>query len=940
MSSNEIDPNENWFPFIPIKDEVVYPWIPLPMIVGRGKSRNAINDMAVRLKDVAYLNTDKTVMRYPTQLEESSDVSELEVFKDPEERKRFVFISAQTVEDVPDPGINHVYGVGTVCVVKEIKKGPDGVLRVLFEGLIRAKLGAIRHDAQTNIDYALVEPIPFEPIPTIEEEALRRNVIDKVYELVKEKDTLFPKEMLDDLNLSTRLDVVLSVVATYLPLTLDSRQQLLEETNLYRRSEAIMDIIHYETNINNVQKDLKRRVKQQIDRNQREFYLNEQMKAIQKELGDDDESELQELEKRIKSAKMSKEAEEKALDELRKLRQMPVMSSESTVCRNYIDTLLDLPWTSTKLQENIKEAKDILEKAHYGLEKIKDRILEYLVVHKRVGNLKAPILCLVGPPGVGKTSVGRSIADATGRKYVRIALGGVHDEAEIRGHRRTYIGSMPGRILQSLSKVGTNNPLFLLDEVDKLGMDYRGDPAAALLEVLDPEQNKTFQDHYVEVDYDLSKVMFVATANSLDIPQALLDRMEIINISGYTEDEKVSIAQQYLIPKQKQENGVQEQELEIGEEALRDIIRYYTSEAGVRSLERRIAAICRKVVMRHTLEVDEKESDKLKNEVEGMMKPVDNENVAQLSEDEAKSKALRKRELEKADSEAEGKAEEGKASDEKGKKSKKDSDKQGEEVVYDKVVVGKDDLLELLGVPRYDFDLAQDADKVGLVTGLAWTEVGGVILTIECSALQGKGSIIRTGSLGEVMQESITAALSVVRSRTEKIGLDPDFYEETDIHLHVPEGATPKDGPSAGTAITLAMVSALTKIPVRADVAMTGEITLRGDVLPIGGLKEKLLAALRSGIKHVLIPEKNKKDLEEVPQNVKKDLDIITVKTIDEVLDFALTEKLEDHVKKVEAERKKKEAAKKKTKAEPATTDEAKKPATRTRRKGAGDESK
>ena len=560
-----------------------------------------------------------------------------------------------------------------------------------------------------------------------------------------------------------------------------------------------------------------------MEKSQRDYYLNEQVKAIQKELGEGDErEELDQLEQQIRSASMSKEAEEKAMAEMKKLRMMPPMSAESSVVRNYIETLVDIPWKKkSKVSKDIAQADLVLNADHYGLEKVKERILEYLAVQKRMNKLKGPILCLVGPPGVGKTSLGQSIAKATGRKYVRMALGGIHDESEIRGHRRTYIGSMPGKIIQNMVKAGVNNPLFLLDEIDKLGRDFRGDPASALLEVLDPEQNHSFADHYVEVDYDLSNVMFLATSNSMDIPPALLDRMEIIRLSGYTEDEKVNIALQYLMPKQIERNGVKKGEIDIQESAVRNIIRYYTREAGVRSLDREIAKICRKVVMKQVLAQGKKSSDNF-----------------------AASPAT--------------------------------------------VIVNADNLHEYLGVRRFDYGVAENENRIGQVTGLAWTEVGGELLTIEAVALKGKGNIVRTGKLGDVMQESISAAWSVVRSRAEILGIAPDFYEKTDIHVHVPEGATPKDGPSAGIAMTLAIVSSLTGIPVRADVAMTGEITLRGEVLPIGGLKEKLLAALRGGIKHVLIPQENVKDLEEIPENVKEGLAIHPVRWIDEVLAFGL----------------------------------------------------
>ncbi|MBP6563511.1 MAG: endopeptidase La, partial [Neisseriaceae bacterium] len=585
-----------------------------------------------------------------------------------------------------------------------------------------------------------------------------------------------------------------------------------------------------EIDILQVEKRIRGRVKRQMEKSQREYYLNEQVKAIQKELGDDEgQGELDALEEKINARGLSKEAKEKALAELKKLKMMPAMSAEATVVRNYIDTVVDLPWKKkSKVNKDIAQAQLVLDADHYGLDKIKERILEYLAVQKRVDKLKGPILCLVGPPGVGKTSLGESIARATGRKFVRMALGGVRDESEIRGHRRTYIGSMPGKILQNMTKVGVKNPLFLLDEIDKMGQDFRGDPASALLEVLDPEQNHAFVDHYAEVDYDLSDVMFIATSNSMDIPPALLDRMEVIRLSGYTEDEKVNIAMRYLVPKQLSANGVQDNEAVIAEDAVRDIVRYYTREAGVRSLDREVAKICRKIVTQQLL------AEELAN---------------------AKPKA-------------------------KGAKAKA--------VVKKATKVTAKNLHDFLGVRRFDFGVAEDENRVGQVTGLAWTEVGGELLTIEAAALKGKGQIVRTGKLGDVMQESITAALSVVRSRAESLGIAPDFYEKHDIHVHVPEGATPKDGPSAGSGMTVALVSALTGIPVRADVAMTGEITLRGEVLPIGGLKEKLLAAIRGGIKHVLIPKDNMKDLEDIPKNVQTELTIHPVKWIEEVLLLSL----------------------------------------------------
>ncbi|MEO8299883.1 MAG: endopeptidase La, partial [Burkholderiales bacterium] len=602
-------------------------------------------------------------------------------------------------------------------------------------------------------------------------------------------------------------------IAAHLPLKLDNKQSILDLVPIGTRLEKLLELLEHEVDILQVEKRIRGRVKRQMEKSQREYYLNEQVKAIQKELGEgEDGADFEELDKKIKAARMPKDARKKVDNELKKLKLMSPMSAEATVVRNYIDTLINLPWAKkSKVKHDLPLAEDVLNEDHYGLEKVKERILEYLAVQQRVDKVKAPILCLVGAPGVGKTSLGQSIARATGRKFVRMALGGVRDEAEIRGHRRTYIGSMPGKVLQSLSKIGTRNPLFLLDEIDKLGMDFRGDPSSALLEVLDPEQNHTFSDHYVEVDFDLSDVMFVATSNSLNIPPALLDRMEVIRLSGYTEDEKVSIAQRYLLPKQRKNNGVKDEEMEVAEDAIRGIIRYYTREAGVRSLEREISKICRKVV---------------------------------------KGLSLKK--------------------------------------YTGQVVVNGENLNDFLGVRRFNFGQAEKQNQVGQVNGLAWTEVGGDLLTIEAAALQGKGNIIRTGSLGDVMKESVEAARTVVRSRSRRLGIKDELFEKRDIHIHVPDGATPKDGPSAGIAMTTALVSALTGIPVRADVAMTGEITLRGEVTEIGGLKEKLLAAHRGGIKTVLIPEDNAKDLQDIPENVKNQLEIVPVRWIDKVLDIAL----------------------------------------------------
>ena len=694
----------------------------------------------------------------------------------------------------------------------QVLKLPDGTIKVLVEGKQRARVQVL-HDGE-YIEAVVHELVDNEDNP-LDQEALRRSLLSQFEQYIKTQKRIAPEVWagVQEIEDNGRLA---DTIAAHLQLKLEQRQKLLELVNVTERIEYLLAQIESELEISQLEKRIRGKVKRQMDKNQRDYYLNEQIKVIQKELGEDDEhSDFDKLEQQIKEAGMSQEGEEKALSELRKLKMMPPMSSEATVVRNYIETLIELPWKKkTRVSKDLAKADLVLNEDHYGLDKVKERILEYLAVQKRTDKLKGPILCLVGPPGVGKTSLGESIAKATGRKYIRMALGGVKDESEIRGHRRTYIGSMPGKIMQNMAKVGVKNPLFLLDEIDKLGSDFRGDPAAALLEVLDPEQNSAFSDHFVEVDFDLSDVMFIATSNSFNIPPALLDRMEIIRLSGYTEDEKINIAMQYLIPKQMQRNGVKDGELTIDTTAVRDIVRYYTREAGVRSLDREIAKICRKAV--------------IKSELSGSLK-------------KRKTKVLH---------------------------------------------VDEKNLGEFLGVRRYDYGVTAGENRVGQVTGLAWTEVGGELLTIEAVALKGKGNIVRTGKLGDVMQESIAAAWSVVRSRADSLGITADFYEKYDMHIHVPEGATPKDGPSAGIAMTLAIVSALTNIPVRADVAMTGEITLRGEVLPIGGLKEKLLAALRGGIKHVLIPKDNVKDLEEIPQNVKDELDIHPVKWIDEV--FAL----------------------------------------------------
>ncbi len=775
---------------LPLRDVVVYPFMVIPLFVGRDKS-----------------------------------IAALEVAMEKDEP---VFLLAQLNPSEEDPKAKDLHKMGTIANVLQMLKLPDGTVKVLVEGVERAQVVSLNDTDQeffvANIER--VEEFQDDPVDT---EAMRRALLSQ-FEQLSKLNKKIPSEVINTVNGIEDTSRLVDTVAAHLQIKLEQRQELLGMLNVSERLDALLQQLEAELDILQVEKRIRGRVKRQMEKSQREYYLNEQVKAIQKELGEGDErGELDALEQKIKTAGMSKEAEEKALAEFKKLQMMPPMSAESTVVRNYIDTLLDLPWKKkSRVSKDIAKAELVLNADHYGLEKVKERVLEFLAVQKRVDRIKGPILCLVGPPGVGKTSLGESIAKATGRQYVRMALGGVRDESEIRGHRRTYIGSMPGKILQNMAKVGVKNPLFLLDEIDKMGQDFRGDPASALLEVLDPEQNHSFVDHYAEVEYDLSDVMFIATSNTLNIPSALLDRMEIIRLSGYTEDEKVSIAMQYLVPKQIKANGVKENEAVIEESAVRDIVRYYTREAGVRSLNREIARIARKVVMEQV-----------------------------LAEDKAKTKEAK----------AKVKAESAQA-----------------------IVVNAANLHDYLGVRRFDFGVAESENRIGQVTGLAWTEVGGELLTVEAMALKGKGNIIRTGKLGDVMLESITAAMSVVRTRAASVGIAPDFHEKHDMHVHVPEGATPKDGPSAGIAMTLAMVSALTGIPVRADVAMTGEITLRGEVLPIGGLKEKLLAALRGGIKHVLIPKDNVKDLEEIPENVKQELTIHPVQWIDEVLALGLAE--------------------------------------------------
>ncbi|HUX63710.1 endopeptidase La [Sulfuricella sp.] len=764
-------------PLLPLRDVVVFPHMVIPLFVGRPKSIKAL----------------ETAM----------------------ESGKHIMLVAQKSAAKDEPVPEDLYEVGCMASILQMLKLPDGTVKVLVEGSQRAQVTKFS-DAKTHF-VAEADLIAQEEGDENEIEALRRGLFAQFDQYVKLNKKI-PPEILTSLASIDEAGRLADTIAAHLPLKIEQKQEILEMVSVQKRLEHMLGILDAEIDILQVEKRIRGRVKRQMEKSQREYYLNEQVKAIQKELGDLEEgSDLDELEKKIKAASMPKEALAKAESELKKLRLMSPMSAEATVVRNFIDVLTGLPWKKkTKISKDLKAAEAVLEKDHYGLEKVKERIVEYLAVQQRVDKFKAPILCLVGPPGVGKTSLGQSIARATNRKFIRMALGGVRDEAEIRGHRRTYIGSMPGKVLQSMAKVGVRNPLFLLDEVDKMGMDFRGDPSSALLEVLDPEQNHTFVDHYVEVEYDLSDVMFVATSNSLNIPGPLLDRMEVIRLSGYTEDEKINIAMRYLLPKQLKLHGLKDEEASIAESAVRDIVRYYTREAGVRSLEREIAKICRKVV---------------------------------------KALLLKK-----------GKG---------------------------KIAVTARSLDKYLGVRRYSYGMAEQNNQVGQVTGLAWTEVGGELLTIEAVALPGKGKMITTGKLGEVMQESIQAALSVVRSRSRALGIPEDFYQKNDVHIHLPEGATPKDGPSAGIAITTAMVSILTGIKVRADVAMTGEITLRGEVLPIGGLKEKLLAAHRGGIKTVLIPLENVKDLVEIPDNIKNRLDIHPVKWIDEVLGYALERKPE-----------------------------------------------
>ena len=779
------------FPLLPLRDVVVYPQIVQPLFVGRPKSIKAL--------EIA-MASDKQVL-----------------------------LVAQKNASEDEPGIDDLFQIGTVATILQLIRLPDGTVKVLVEGLDRARIRNVVFDAdhfkaETNV-------LGSDEIPEKESALLIRSLLSQFDQYVQLSKKI-PPEVLTSISSIDEPGRLVDTIASHMSLQLQEKQNLLELAGLQARIEHLMALIESEIDLFQVEKRIRGRVKKQMEKSQREYYLNEQMKAIRKEMGEleDVPNEAEELKQKIEDAGMPKEAKEKAATELNKLKLMSPMSSEASVVRTYLDWMVSIPWKKkSKVRMDLAKAEEILENDHYGLKEVKERIIEYLAVQKRVKKLKGPILCLVGPPGVGKTSLGESIARATNRKFVRMALGGVRDEAEIRGHRRTYIGSLPGKLIQKLSKVGVKNPLFLLDEIDKMGMDNRGDPASALLEVLDPEQNNSFNDHYLEVDYDLSEVMFVCTSNSMNIPEPLLDRMEVIRIPGYTEDEKVNIAERYLVPKQIKNNGLKKAELSFDEGPIRDLIRYYTREAGVRGLEREIAKVCRKIVKDNSL----------------------------------------------------------------GKK-------------VDEVKLSSELLEKYSGVRKYDYGKAEEENQVGQVNGLAWTSVGGELLTIEAIAVEGKGKIIKTGSLGDVMQESIQAALTVVRSRAESLGLAPSFHEKYDLHIHVPEGATPKDGPSAGVGMCTALVSVLTKIPVRADVAMTGEITLRGQVLKIGGLKEKLLAAHRGNIKTVIIPADNERDLAEIPDNIKAELEIVPARWIDEVLDVAL----QYQPTPIDADKKPKEAAK------------------------------
>ena len=775
MGSKETVADKIIYPLLPLRDVVVYPYMVVPLFVGREKSIIALENA---------MESDKQIV-----------------------------LVAQKNPSEDNPSVEDVYQVGTFATILQMLKLPDGTLKVLVEGTSRVSL-VEAHEGPTFLQ-TCISTLADGELEESEADVLTRSATS-LFEQYVNLSKKIPSEVIATVSSIEDANRLADTIASHMTLSLEQKQEVLEIADLTQRFEHLMSLMESEIDLFQIEQRIRGRVKKQMEKSQREYYLNEQMKAIQKELGDMDEgvSELDQLEQKIQDAGMPKAALEKAQSEMAKLKMMSPMSAEASVLRNYIDVMIGVPWKArSRVKHDLGNAESTLNEDHYGLEEVKERILEFLAVQQRVKKLKGPVLCLVGPPGVGKTSLGESIARATGRKFVRMSLGGVRDEAEIRGHRRTYIGSLPGKLIQKLSKVGTKNPLFLLDEIDKMGMDNRGDPASALLEVLDPEQNHTFNDHYLEVDYDLSDVMFICTANSMNIPGPLLDRMEVIRIPGYTEDEKVKIAEKYLVPKQRSANGLKDAELDITEDALKDTIRYYTREAGVRGLERDIAKICRKTVTSH-----------VRNN--------------RITED----------------------------------------------------VVSPTQLEDMLGVRRFDYGRAEAENQIGQVTGLAWTQVGGELLTIEASAIPGKGRVIKTGSLGDVMQESIQAALTVVRSRAMPLGIRKDFYQENDLHIHVPEGATPKDGPSAGVGMCTALVSVLTGIPVKADVAMTGEITLRGQVLKIGGLKEKLLAAHRGGIRTVVIPHDNASDLKEIPDNIKADLEICPVKWIDEVLDIALQE--------------------------------------------------
>jgi ATP-dependent Lon protease len=779
ISESTVESAVQEYPLLPLRDVVVFPHMVVPLFVGREKSIQALE---------AAMEGSKEIL-----------------------------LVAQRDAATDEPGPDDVFAMGTLATVLQMLRLPDGTVKVLVEGNVRAAISEIVEGEYLSGSAVLAED---EPLPEREQDVLVKTLMDEFDKYVKLSKKV-PSEVSNALTGIEEVERLADTMAAHLDMRVPEKQELLEALDVGKRIDLLLGKLDGEIDLIEVEKRIRGRVKKQMERSQREYYLNEQMKAIQKEMGNlgEGNNDFEELENKLEEAGLPEEARKKTESELNKLKMMSPMSAEATVVRGYIDWMLAVPWKKrSRVRHDIEKAREILDQDHYGLDEVKKRILEYLAVQSRVKKVKGPVLCLVGPPGVGKTSLGQSIARATNRKYTRMALGGVRDEAEIRGHRKTYIGALPGKLLQKLSKVGVKNPLFLFDEIDKMGMDHRGDPASALLEVLDPEQNHTFNDHYLEVDYDLSDVMFVCTSNSMDIPSALLDRMEVIRIPGYTEDEKVNIALRYLLPKQIKANGLRKDELTLPEDTLRDIVRYYTREAGVRGLEREIAKICRKVVREHV---------------------------------EANDKAV--------------------------------------------IVIEPDMLEHYSGVRKFNYGLAEETNQIGQVTGLAWTQVGGELLTIECALTPGKGRVVKTGSLGDVMQESIQTALTVVRSRAEGLGIADDFHEKHDLHVHVPEGATPKDGPSAGIGMCTALVSALTKIPVRADVAMTGEITLRGRVLPIGGLKEKLLAAHRGGIKTILIPDENVRDLKEIPDNIKESLEILPVKWIDEVLDIALAYAPEPH---------------------------------------------